>query len=90
MAAIVLVTVLIYVPLTIVVTEWRGKVRKAMNSLDNARDARATDMLLNYETIKYFTGEDWELRKYANAVSASKVHGSRVPIAAFCIIGGEP
>lgn len=47
------------------------QVRKKMNSLDNERDSVATDMLLNYETIKYFTGEAWELKKYANAVSKS-------------------
>ncbi len=48
-AVIVFVTVASYVPLTIYVTEWRGQVRKQMNQLDNAKEAKATDMLLNYE-----------------------------------------
>ena len=42
-------------PLTVIITERRGVIRKRMNALDNAREARATDMLLNYETVKYFT-----------------------------------
>jgi hypothetical protein len=45
----VAVTVATYVPLTVIITERRGAVRKVMNALDNAREARATDMLLNYE-----------------------------------------
>lgn len=35
-----------YIPLTFVVTEWRGKVRKQMNALDNEKEGKATDMLL--------------------------------------------
>ena len=51
-AGIVLVTIVLYVPLTIAATEWRGRVRKRMNELDNDLGARATDMLLNYETVR--------------------------------------
>lgn len=35
-----------YIPLTFVVTEWRGKVRKQMNTLDTEKEGKATDMLL--------------------------------------------
>lgn len=51
-----IVTILLYVPLTIGVTEWRGRVRKKMNQLDNDLGARATDMLLNYETVRVHDG----------------------------------
>ena len=51
-AVIVFVTVASYLPLTVIVTEWRGRVRKKMNAMDNAMGARATDMLLNYETVR--------------------------------------
>lgn len=47
------VTVASYLPLTIIVTEWRGRVRKKMNALDNDMGARATDILLNYETVGF-------------------------------------
>lgn len=50
-ALVVLVTVASYVPLTVLITERRGRVRKVMNALDNERDARAADVLLNYETV---------------------------------------
>lgn len=37
--------------LTIVVTEWRTKFRRAMNTQENATRARAVDSLLNFETV---------------------------------------
>ncbi|KAG2448895.1 hypothetical protein HYH02_006243 [Chlamydomonas schloesseri] len=66
-AVIVFVTVASYVPLTVIITERRGVIRKRMNALDNAREGRATDMLLNYETVKYFCNEKFELAGYDNA-----------------------
>ena len=38
---------------TIAVTEWRTKFRRDMNLLDNARNARGVDSLLNFETVQY-------------------------------------
>ncbi|GLI64082.1 hypothetical protein VaNZ11_007251, partial [Volvox africanus] len=66
-AVIVFITVASYVPLTVIITERRGVIRKRMNALDNAREGRATDMLLNYETVKYFCNETFELDGYDNA-----------------------
>lgn len=51
-AVIVFVSLGVYMPMTIYVTEYRGKYRRELNKLDNARSSRATDALLNYETIK--------------------------------------
>ena len=48
----------------IIITERRGAIRKRMNALDNAREGRATDMLLNYETVKFFCNEKMELEGY--------------------------
>ncbi|KAG2501077.1 hypothetical protein HYH03_000896 [Edaphochlamys debaryana] len=66
-AVIVFITVASYVPLTVIITERRGVIRKRMNALDNAREGRATDMLLNYETVKYFCNEHFELNGYDSA-----------------------
>ena len=51
----------------------RGAVRKRMNALDNERESRATDMLLNYETVKYFTSELFELQGYDRATRQYQV-----------------
>lgn len=49
-----------------------------MNALDNAKEARATDMLLNYETVKYFTNERFELEGYDKATRKYQVR-ERMP-----------
>ena len=73
------VTISSYIPLTIVVTEWRGKQRKQMNQLDNLKEGRATDMLLNYETVEYFCSEQLELDAYGSSISSYQVSASSSP-----------
>ncbi|KAJ7964346.1 ABC transporter family protein [Quillaja saponaria] len=53
-----------YVVFTLSVTQWRTKFRKAMNKADNDASTRAIDSLINYETVKYFNNEDFEVNKY--------------------------
>ena len=48
-----------FAPFQILITERRGKIRKRMNALDNAREGRATDMLLNYETVRFIWAHSW-------------------------------
>ncbi len=63
-ALITVITLVIYIALTIVITEWRTTFRRRMNELDSKANTRAIDSLLNYETVKYFGNEDWEARRY--------------------------
>lgn len=65
---IVFVTMALYLGATISVTEWRTKHRRRMNKLDNAVEATGLDSLLNFETVKYYCAEDYELRNYEKAV----------------------
>ncbi len=58
------ITVVIYVALTFVITEWRMPLRARMNAMDSRANAQAIDSLLNYETVKYFGNEAFELRRY--------------------------
>ncbi|KAL3160766.1 hypothetical protein ABBQ38_009179 [Trebouxia sp. C0009 RCD-2024] len=67
-AVIVFVTLISYIPVTIYFTEWRGNFRRDLNRLDNAKSAKATDALLNYETVKYFSNEDLERRNFDKAI----------------------
>ena len=39
-----------------------------LNRLDNAKSAKATDALLNYETVKYFSNEDLERSNFDTAI----------------------
>ncbi|HQS02405.1 MAG: metal ABC transporter permease [Halothiobacillus sp. 24-54-40] len=63
-AAITLVIVVIYIALTISITEWRTKLRRQMNEMDSQANTRAIDSLLNYETVKYFGNEAYEASRY--------------------------
>ena len=64
------VTVVIYIFLTRLITEWRTKLRSEMNALDGQALSRAVDSLLNYETVKYFNAEERENARYAASARA--------------------
>ena len=53
-----------YMICTIFITEWRTKYRKRANELDNAMEAKAVDSLLNFETVKYYNAEEFEVDQY--------------------------
>ncbi len=53
-----------YIFYTITITEWRTHFRRAMNELDSRANTRAVDSLLNYETVKYFSNEEYEAQRY--------------------------
>ncbi len=63
-ALITLITLVIYIAITVVITEWRTQYRRRMNELDSRANARAIDSLINYETVKYFGNESWEAKRY--------------------------
>jgi len=63
-ALITFVTITGYVWYTIGVTEWRIKYRRRMNEADEEANTKAIDSLLNYETVKYFSNEAHEARRY--------------------------
>jgi ATP-binding cassette subfamily B protein len=63
-ALITVATLTAYIAFTVVVTNWRTRIRREANELDSAASARAIDSLINYETVKYFNNERWELERY--------------------------
>jgi ATP-binding cassette, subfamily B (MDR/TAP), member 6 len=62
------ITLASYIPLTIYLTERRGKYRKDLNAADNVRSARATDALISWETVSYFCAQDREVERLAGAI----------------------
>lgn len=67
-AVITLVTLTIYIGITVTITEWRTAFRRNMNELDSRANTRAIDSLLNYETVKYFGNEAFERGRYDEAM----------------------
>jgi ATP-binding cassette subfamily B protein len=67
-AIVTFVSVIIYIAFTMYITEWRMKYRVAMNSFDSKANTQAIDSLLNYETVKYFGNERFELQRYGESL----------------------
>jgi ATP-binding cassette subfamily B protein len=66
--AAIVVTISLYVWFTFRVTEWRVQIRKEMNKQDTDANQKAIDSLLNYETVKYFSAEEREARRYDDSM----------------------
>jgi ABC-type transport system involved in Fe-S cluster assembly fused permease/ATPase subunit len=57
-------TVALYIVFTLLVTNWRMHYRHEMNDHESKANSYAVDGMLNYETVKYFTNEEYELKQY--------------------------
>ena len=66
--AVIIIMISAYVWFTLKVTEWRVKIRKFMNDQDTDANQKAIDSLLNYETVKYFSAEEREAKRYDGAL----------------------
>lgn len=67
-ALIIFVTIIIYILFTLMVTNWRMSYRHEMNRLDSKANSIAVDSLLNYETVKYFNNEEYEIKRYGDVL----------------------
>ncbi|XP_030635947.1 ATP-binding cassette sub-family B member 6 isoform X2 [Chanos chanos] len=65
---IVFVCMFLYLTLTIIITEWRTKYRRDMNMQDNNAKSKAVDSLLNFETVKYYNAESYEVSRFEDAI----------------------
>ncbi len=68
-AFVSLITVVFYILLTIKITTWRMKYRYEMNDMQSEANTNAVDSLINYETVKYFNQEDFEINRYDKTMS---------------------
>ena len=67
-AGVSLLTVLFYVALTFAITTWRMKYRYQMNDMQSEANTNAVDSLINYETVKYFNQEKFEVDRYGDTM----------------------
>jgi len=66
---IVGVTVAVFMWFTYAATEWRIGIRRKMNESDSDANTKAIDSLLNYETVKYFSAETREAKRYDRSMA---------------------
>ncbi|CAJ2509191.1 Uu.00g142170.m01.CDS01 [Anthostomella pinea] len=67
-AGITLLTMGAYTAFTIWTTAWRTKFRRQANAADNKGSTVAVDSLINYEAVKYFNNEKFEVTRYDKAL----------------------
>jgi len=65
---VIAVTVGLYTVFTVKASNWRIKIRRAMNESDTDANSKAIDSLLNFETVKYFGNEKMEAKRFDGAM----------------------
>jgi len=63
-AIITFATVILYISFTLLVTNWRMHYRHEMNAQESKANGFAVDGMLNYETVKYFNNEKYEIKQF--------------------------
>ncbi|KAJ1824495.1 Iron-sulfur clusters transporter atm1, mitochondrial [Coemansia sp. RSA 2671] len=67
-AVVTVATMAAYIAFTLAITQWRSKFRHHMNVADNQAATVAVDSLINYESVKYFNAEEYQIKKYDKAL----------------------
>lgn len=68
LALVIFTFVFVYMTWTVVVTLWRKKFRKSVAKSDNDWHDKCTDSLINFETVKYFTAEKYEIERFSDSI----------------------
>ncbi len=88
-ALITLVAVVLYTAYSVVATEWRTRFVREANLADSASNTRAVDSLLNFETVKYFTNEDFEANRYDHELQKWELARRKNRLSLFSLNGGQ-
>ncbi|KAJ2981470.1 hypothetical protein NUW58_g6680 [Xylaria curta] len=67
-AVIVCIVTFYYLLLTIRLASKTADQRRAMSNADREEEAVKNDSIISYETVKYFNAEEFEFRRYRNAI----------------------
>lgn len=88
-AAITLGSVTVYGLFSLRATEWRTQFVREMNAADSATNTRAIDSLMNFETVKYFTNEDFEAERYDEELARWELARRKNRLSLFGLNGGQ-
>ena len=88
-ALITTVSIIAYVAFSVYATEWRTGYIRAANKADSSSNTRAIDSLLNYETVKYFTNEDYEAQAYDKQLASWERAKTQNRLSLFALNGGQ-
>lgn len=88
-ALITLGSILTYIAYSVYATELRTRYVRAANQADSSSNTRAIDSLLNYETVKYFTNEEYEAQAYDKQLSTWEQAKIKNRLSLFALNGGQ-
>lgn len=88
-ALITLMSILLYVAYSVFATDWRTRFIRAANKADSSSNTRAIDSLLNYETVKYFTNEEYEAKAYDQQLASWEKAKMQNRLSLFALNGGQ-
>ena len=88
-AAIILSSVILYVSFSVKATDWRTRFVREVNQADNSTTTRAVDSLLNFETVKYFTNEQYEANRYDTDLAKWETARRKNRLSLFALNGGQ-
>ncbi|KAK1687486.1 iron-sulfur cluster transporter ATM1 [Colletotrichum godetiae] len=88
-AAITVLTMVGYTAFTIWTTAWRTKFRRQANAADNKASTVAVDSLINYEAVKYFNNEKFEVARYDQALQAYEKSSIKVATSLAFLNSGQ-
>lgn len=88
-ALTIFLAIVFYVLFSVVATERRNRFVREMNEADSATNTRAVDSLLNYETVKYFTNEEYEARHFDEDLAVWEKAKRNNRLSLFVLNGGQ-
>jgi ATP-binding cassette subfamily B protein len=88
-ALITLAAVVAYGVFSLRATEWRTRFVREMNEADSASNTRAIDSLMNFETVKYFTNEEFEAQRYDTELQKWELARRKNRLSLFGLNGGQ-
>ncbi|MEM0952825.1 MAG: ABC transporter ATP-binding protein/permease [Pseudomonadota bacterium] len=88
-ASVTVFSVVVYAGFSLRATEWRTQYVREMNEADSESNTRAVDSLMNFETVKYFTNEEFEARRYDLGLARWEQARRRNRLSLFGLNGGQ-
>lgn len=88
-AIITIVAIISYILFSFTATEWRLKFIREANIADSSSNSQAIDSLLNYETVKYFTNEEFEANRYDKELAQWESARRKKRLSLFVVNAGQ-
>ena len=88
-AGVIVLSVGIYAWFSFRATHWRTRFVREVNEADSNSNTRAVDSLLNYETVKTFTNEDYEAERYDESLKEWESARRRNRLSLFALNAGQ-